>query len=82
MMHHTPLADDEVAACPNCDVAALATGSRDDPASPHRSDTRYRCKNCGASIDALCVRERKPQGGRQYGLARKLLEADADEVGR
>lgn len=68
------LDDHEVAACPECEAAAVQT--RD--SSPTRD--RYRCGRCGASFDTFDVRERRGHDGLS-GMARRLLEADPDDVG-
>lgn len=84
MMNHTPLADDEVAACPECGRASISMGTRDHPMTPNpEKGSRYRCKKCNAALESFEVRERdNDMGGRQRGLARELLEADPGEVGR
>ena len=64
--------DDKVAACPECDVAAL------------RAHTDgYYCRNCYSVVEEINHRPPKETGSQsRYGLARDLVEADPSEVSR
>jgi len=72
------LKDNEVAACPECDAAAVQTRSAH--LSPEDTD-RYRCGTCGATFGSYTVRARRGHSGKS-GLSRRLLEADPDEVSK
>jgi len=75
------LADDEVAACPECDDANVETGYTGDVRSRRTDTKRYLCLSCHAQFDEFVIRERRhdsPPGG----LAGRLLDADPDEVSK
>lgn len=72
---------DTVAACPECDAASVSInapgGYADVP-----TGKRYRCATCSARFDEYVERERKGVGGGTVsGLAKRLSDADPDEVG-
>lgn len=71
------LDDDEVAACPDCGAAAVQ--SRGSDFTSEQSREQYRCGRCTASFDTFDVRERRGHDGLS-GMARRLLEADPDDV--
>lgn len=72
----TVLEDHEVAACPECDAAAVQTRSSD---LSHDVVDHYRCGRCTATFGEYAVRDRRGHSGLS-GAARELLEADPDEV--
>jgi len=83
-MKHTDfksLADDEVAACPECDAAQVSRikGRRMNAHTGQRYT--YLCNACGEKFDEFVIRERKRNVGLK-GLAGKLLDADPDEVSK
>jgi len=83
-MKHTDfksLADDEVAACPECDAADVETGYRDDVRSQRTDTKRYFCRSCHTQFNEFVIRERRHDPPPR-GLAGKLLDADPDEVSK
>lgn len=75
------VADNETAACPECDASTVRTLSPGSMTGPEKDISRYQCWTCDASFDEFIVRERRGHSNSQSGLAKKLLEADPDEVG-
>ena len=77
----TALDDDEVAACPYCDAAAVAKYGSDGIRSWTADTRRYTCHNCDSRFNSFCVREREAPACLK-GMPRRLLNADPDEVSR
>ena len=77
----TPIAADEVAACPECDDPSVEMGNLGDSMGPRAYTPRYMCSRCNARFDTFVIRERKLDTS-PGGLPGDLLDADPDEVGR
>jgi DNA-directed RNA polymerase subunit RPC12/RpoP len=76
------LDEDEVAACPECDATQLRSNDGDSMVGPRVTSTAYSCNACSAHFDEPVVRKRQSSGGPKRGLAKKLYDADPDEVSR
>ena len=82
-MSHSDFADlgeHEVAACPECDASTVRTLSPGSMAGPIDDSANYQCHSCSATFDEFVVRESNGRRNTQSGLAKKLLDADPDEV--
>ena len=66
----------ETAACPHCDRAPVDVITGSLSTSP---DAAYRCHSCGRHFDEPVRRPRR-SGKSLTGLAKRLYEADVDEV--
>jgi hypothetical protein len=77
---YSSLDEDEVAACPECEATTVRTNAPGSIAGPEKDICRYQCWTCDACFDAFDVRETRGANNTQSGLAKRLLEADADEV--
>jgi len=72
---------DEVAACPECDRAAVAICNMSSIPGPEKTTPRYKCDNCNEKFDSFVVRERNgPTYSGVSGLAKQLLDADPSDV--
>lgn len=70
-----------VKACPNCDGARLQTivgGQPKDPVGTDPDATHW-CPDCGDTVVAV-ERESYRRGTPKHGLAKRLFDADADEL--
>jgi len=76
------LGEQEVAACPECDASTVRTLSPGSIPGPIDDSTNYYCHSCSATFDEFIVREANATRNTQSGLAKDLLDADADEVSR
>ena len=74
------LGDNETAACPECDASTVRTLSPGSMAGPDVDSANYQCHSCSATFDEFVVRELKHTTNTQSGLAKKLLDADPDDV--
>ena len=72
---------DEIAVCPACDTGGIGLASPGSIQHDEPAGKRYWCPSCGAKFDEFETRERKHPTSRQ-GLAKKLVDADPDEVTR
>lgn len=68
-----------VAACPECDEAAIRERAVGEPYSPYdEDDDQYACVNCGATFDEFRTR---PSRSLRSPLNDELRAMDADEIG-
>jgi Arc/MetJ-type ribon-helix-helix transcriptional regulator len=81
-MQGEPMTDGgQVQACPACDRAGNVYRRNGAARGPDgRVDAMYYCTRCGADFDAPAEKPRPRRGGHTSGLARKLEDADLDEV--
>ena len=77
----TPIAADEVAACPECDDPSVEMGNLGDSMGPRAYTPRYMCSRCYARFDTYVIREKRHDTS-PGGLPGDLLDADPDEVSR
>lgn len=69
-----------VEACPECDATGIEFSSKGGIAYGDRPGAkRYHCKRCGHLFDETVKRERYAPGNTK-GLAKRLLDADPDDV--
>ena len=80
-VHNRVTADDEIAVCPECDTGGIGVASPGGMQYDEPAGKRYWCPKCGAKFDEFETRERRGDTA-LYGLARKLSDADPDEVSR
>jgi len=77
------MTDKNVRACPACDSTNVY--QRRSSIQTHEREHRFRCQDCGERFDAAVERTRHETHGPLVGgdtLARKLAEADPEEVSR
>ena len=78
----TTLDDDEVAACPDCDSARVRLANQSSMGGPASARPRYLCEECDARFSEFVIRACRRRGSPKRGLAKDLVDADPDEVGR
>ena len=79
----TALDEGEVAACPECNGPHVRTANRSSIRSTRDDAESYACYKCGERFNEYVVRPRRAQSTvARSGLSKRLLDADADEVGR
>lgn len=78
------MADDTVQACPECEKSQIRVRRPNHPHSKPHVDGRWHCNTCGARFDEPITRPSDGVMGTipHSGLARKLLDADPDDVSR
>lgn len=69
------MTESAIDACPTCDDSSIARNSTIDAECAD-----YRCVACGELFDEPVTRPAKGGTGHANGLAKELLDADADEV--
>jgi len=69
-----------VTACPECDNARIRRRNPSHASSRPSQTHKWACMECGAHFDEPVERPMQTPGGRR-GLAKRLLEADPDDVG-
>jgi hypothetical protein len=79
--HNRVTDDNEIAVCPECDTGGIGLASPGGMQFDEPAGKRYWCPKCGAKFDEFVSRERKSDTA-LYGLARRLADADPDEVSR
>ena len=67
--------------CPNCDSAAVRVHANGKFKDPTDTGPKYGCITCGSRFEEPNRRGRKHNGHGLSGLARRLHDADVDEVG-
>ena len=78
------MTDRTVFACPECDTASVHHNNLVDSGRDYErevSGDEWRCHECGATFNDGVEREAKQPGDTPRGLARRLADADPDEVG-
>lgn len=71
---------DFVTACPHCDSSNIYNRRFTDNRREERRDLRWYCRNCQENFAEPNKRDSRGNGSRS-GLAKRLLEADPDEIG-
>jgi len=79
--HNRVTNGDEIAVCPECDTGGIGVASPGGMQYDEPAGKRYYCPKCGAKFEEFKTRDRRGDTS-LYGLARRLADADPDEVSR